>query len=193
MTNGTNKEVIFYPPNAEPFIAYLSIFLEFRTLDQLANSYAQYYPDAVREDTIFNGYTAVKYNFPGGRNEYFVPYGNQIIAIATDRPNDSVVQAILKSIQFTAPSSITYEVTMADNGKTFNMKVGDSLRLNLDSFYDWSVSVDNPTVIVSSQGLYHAYASGTSSLTAFGDPKCYSLTPPCLAPSIMFTITVIVQ
>jgi len=197
MVNGANKEVTFSPPNPEPFIAYLVISLDSRTLDQIINLYAQSVPDATREDTIFNGYPGIKYTYTYQNNiyhiEYYIPYGGRIYLIATDRPNDGVVQSILMTIQFTAPSSITYEVTMADNGRTFNMKVGDSLRLNLDSFYDWSVSVDNPTVIVSSQGLYHAYASGTSSLTAFGDPKCYSLTPPCLAPSIMFTITVIVQ
>jgi hypothetical protein len=193
MTSGLNKEVIFSPPSAEPFVAYLSISLDFRSLDQIISFYAQNVSDAVREDTVFNGYTAIKYNYTSGRNEYFVPYVNQIFLIASDRPNDDVVQSILMTIQFTTPSSITYEVMMADNGDTFNVKVGDRLRLNLDTFYDWSVSVDNPTVLVSSQGLYHANAFGTASLTAFGNPKCYSSTPPCLAPSIVFTIAVIVQ
>jgi len=194
MTNGTNKEVIFFPPYAEPFIAYLSISLDDRTLDQIISSYAQYHPDAVREDTIFNGYTAIKYNFPGGRNEYFIPYGNQIFLIATDRPNDGVVQSILMTIQFTASSSTIYEATIMDNGKTFNMKVGDTLKLNLDWSYDWSaISVSDTNVIDGSQGTYQARASGIASLTATGNPKCLSSTPPCLAPSIMYMINVIVQ
>ena len=194
MTNGTNKEVIFSPPYAEPFIAYLSISLEFRTIDQIISSYAQYHPDAVRVDTIFNGYTAIKYNFPGGRNEYFVPYGNQIFLIATDRPNDGVVQSILLTIQFTASTSTTYEATIMDNGKTFSMKVGDFLKLKLDQGYDWSgVSVSDPGVLGGAQDAYKALAGGTSTLTAFGDPKCLKSTPPCGMPSIMFSITVIVQ
>jgi hypothetical protein len=100
---------------------------------------------------------------------------------------------VKEAVIATAPSSITYEVTMADNGKTFNIKVGDRLRLNLDPFYDWSVSVDNPTVIAGLTGLYHGLAAGTASLSAVGNPKCYSSTPPCLAPSIMFKITAVVQ
>jgi hypothetical protein len=194
MTNGTNKEVIFSPPYAEPFIVYLSISLEFRTLDQIINSYVQYHPEAVREDTIFNGYTAIKYNFPGGRNEYFIPYGNQIFLIATGRPNDGVVQSILLTVQFIASSSTTYEATLMDNGKTFNMKVGDKLKLNLDWNYAWSTtSISNPAVIAGFQDGYFALASGSSTLTLTGDPDCLNSTLLCGLPSIMFSITVIVQ
>ena len=194
MTNGTNKEVIFYPPNAEPFVTYLSISLDFRTLDQIISFYAQNVPDAVREDTIFNGYTAVKYNYTSDRNEYFVPYGNQIFLIASDRLNDGVVQSMLMTIQFTASSSTTYEATIMDNGKTFNIQVGDTLKLNLDPGYDWSaISVSDTNVIVATQGIYQARASGIAVLTATGNPKCLNSTPPCGMPSILFTITVIVQ
>lgn len=193
MTSSLYKEVIFYPPNAEPFITYLGISLGFRTLDQIINSYSQNVPDAVREDTIFNGHTAIKYSFPGGRNEYFVPYGNQIFLIATDRPNDSVVQSILMTIQFTASSFTTYEATILDNGKMFNMMVGDCLKLNLDPGYDWSpISASDTNVIVATQGIYQAHASGVATLTATGNPKCLNSTPPCGTPSILFTITVIV-
>ena len=194
MTNGTNKEVLFSPPNADPSIAYLSISLDFRTLDQIISSYAQYHPDAVREDTIFNGYTAIKYNFPGGRNEYFVPYGNQIFLMATDRPNDGVVQSILLTIQFMTSPATTYEVTIMDNGKTFSMKVGDNIKLNLDWGYDWSdISVSDPNVLGGGLDEYKALAVGTSTLTTFGNPKCLNSTPPCGMPSVMFSITVIVQ
>ena len=98
------------------------------------------------------------------------------------------------TIQFTASSSITYEVTIMNNGKTFNMKVGDNLKLNLDPGYDWSaISVSDTNVIVVTQGIYQARASGIAALTATGNPKCLNSTPPCGMPSIMFTITVIVQ
>lgn len=193
-TNSTGKEVIFSPPYAEPFVAYLSISLDFRTIDQIISFYAQNVPDAGREDTIFNGYTAIKYNYTSSRNEYFVPYGNQIFLIASDRPNDGVVQSILMTIQFVASSSITDEATIVDNGKTFNRKVGDNLKLNLDPGYDWSaISVSDTNVIVVTQGIYQAHASGVAALTATGNPKCLNSTPPCGMPSIMFTITVIVQ
>ena len=198
MTNSLYKEVAFYPPNAEPFIAYLSILLDFRTLDQIIQYYAQNVPNAVREDTIFNGYPGIKYNYiyQGSivRVEYFIPRGNRIIQILTDKPNDSVVQSILMTIQFTESSSTTYEATIADNGKTFNMKVGDNLRLNLDGSYDWSaVSVSDTSVIVVAEGTYLAYAAGTATLTTTGNPKCLNSMPPCGMPSIMFAITVMVQ
>jgi hypothetical protein len=194
MTNGTDKEVIFSPPYAEPFVAYLSISLDFRALDQIMAAYIQNVPDAFREDVNFYGYPGIKYTYTWGRNEYFIPYGDRIVMISTDRPNDGIVQSILMTIQFTASSSTTYEATIMDNGKAFNLKVGDTLKLNLDPAYDWStVSVSNTSVIVVTQGIYQARASGTATMTATGNPKCLNSTPPCGMPSIMFTITVIVQ
>jgi len=100
-------------------------------------------------------------------------------------------------------TSSTLEITMEDNGKNLNMKVGDSFLLNLDSnFYDWFVEVNdqnvlsrepNVTVIKGAQGIYQARTPGSATLTASGNPKCINSKPPCLAPSVMFMITVIVQ
>lgn len=199
MANGANKDVIFSPPYAEPFVAYLDISLDFRTLDQIINSYAQYNPDAVREDTLFNGYPGIKYNYfyQGSivRVEYFIPQGNRIFLIATDRPNDGVIQSILMTIRFTGPPSpTTYEATLADNGRTFFMNIGDKLKLNLDLGYAWSVvSISNPVVIAGAQDGYFAFAGGSSTLSTTGSPECLNSTPPCGMPSVMFTITVIVQ
>ena len=194
-TNSLSKEVIFSPPYGEPFIAYLSISLEFRSLDQVISSYTQYHSDAVREDTIFNGYSAVKYIFPGGRNEYFIPYGNQLLLVATDRPNDGAVQSILTTFRFMAPPQpVTHDATMADNGRTFVMNVGDKLRINLDLSYEWSaVSISDPDVIAGAGDGYFAFTSGTATLDATGNPACRNSTPACGAPSILFAITVIVQ
>ena len=199
MTNGLSKQVIFNPPNPEPFIAYLSISLDSRTLDQIINLYAQSVPDAIREDTIFNGYPGIKYTYTKQNNvyhvEYYIPYGGRIYAILTDRPNESVVQSILMTIRFTAPPQpVTYDVRMVDNGKTFVMNIGDKLRLNLDYGYDWSAtSISDPAILVGAQDGYFAFTSGIATLTATGDPVCLSSTPPCGMPSIVFAITVIVQ
>jgi hypothetical protein len=199
MVNGLNKEVTFYPPNPEPFIAYLSINLDFRTLDQIINLYAQSVPDANREDTIFNGYPGIKYTYTYQndvyRIEYYIPYGGRILLIATDRPNDGTIQSILLTVRFTAaPQPVTYEATMADNGRTFVMNVGDKLRLNVDLSYGWSaISISNPAVIAGAGDGYFAFTSGTATLTTTGNPQCLDSTPPCGMPSIMFTITVIVQ
>jgi hypothetical protein len=198
-TGGLNKEVIFNPPNAEPFVAYLSVSLDARTLDQIIQSYAQNNPDAAREDTIFNGYPGIKYAYRHQnsvyRIEYYIPYGGQLFLIATDRPSDSMVQSILMTIRFTgSPSPTTYEATLADNGKTFVMKVGDKLKINLDYSYVWSLtSISNPAVIAGAQDGYFALASGSATLSITGNPECLNSTPPCGMPSIMYTITVIVQ
>ena len=94
-------------------------------------------------------------------------------------------------------------ITLDDNGKTFNLKVGDSFLLNLGAdVYDWTVTVDNETivhlkmgvmVIKGAQGIYDALAPGTAVLSATGDPHCRQSNPPCGAPSILFTITVVVE
>lgn len=200
MVNSLNKEVIFSPPSAEPFIAYLSISLDYRTLDQIIASYAQNVPDAIGANVDFHGYPGLKYTYSFGRSEYFISHGGKIFLIATDRPNDGTIQSILMSIQFTTSNKM-FEVTLADNGKTINMNSGDGFMLNLGSdVYDWSVQVDNENILGLEQdnvtgivGIFRARAPGSAILTAFGNPKCINSTPPCMSPSIMFTITVIVQ
>jgi ABC-type transport system substrate-binding protein len=94
-------------------------------------------------------------------------------------------------------------ITLDDNGKTFNFHVGDSFLLNLgDDVYDWTVNNDNQNVIAlrmgvmvikGAQGLFDARSPGTVTLTADGNPKCLNSTPACLRPSILFTVTLIVQ
>jgi len=188
-----NKEVFFSPGNPENFIAYLSISLDFRTLEQIKNFYAQNAPDAFYEDVVFNGYSGIKYTYNWGRAEYFIPHQGGLLLILTDRSNDNDIQQMLGSIRLTS-STTTTEVTLADNSATFHLHVGDRIWLNLDSGYDWSVSFGDPTVVGSAEYLYaYALSSGVSSVTALGNPKCANSTPPCLAPSLIFTITVIVQ
>jgi len=194
-TNSLSKEVIFSPPNAEPFIAYLSVLLESRTMEQIIQSFAQYHPDAIREDTMFYGYPAVKYTFASGHNDYFLPYGNQLFLIATDRPNDGTVQSMLMTFRFmTPPQPVTHDATMADNGRAFVMNIGDKLRLNLDLSYEWSaISISNPAVLAGAGDGYFAFTSGTATLTSTGNPGCLNSTPPCGMPSILYTIMVVVQ
>jgi ABC-type transport system substrate-binding protein len=94
-------------------------------------------------------------------------------------------------------------ITMADKGKTFTFHVGDSFLLNLGgNVYDWTVTVDNQDVIAlkmgvmvirGAQGIFDALIPGTAILTATGDPLCRKSKPPCMMPTILFRITVIVQ
>ena len=125
------------------------------------------------------------------------------IVIQSDTDIASTPIATFIPTETTDASSSTGEITMDDNGRTLNMKVGDSFLLHLDAdFYDWAVEVDNQdvlsrkrnvTVINGAQGIYEALAPGTATLTASGNPKCLNSRPACLAPSVIFTITVIVQ
>ena len=94
-------------------------------------------------------------------------------------------------------------ITLADNGKTFIVQVGDSFLLNLgmDKF-DWTVNIDDQNVvsrekgvmpIMGAQGVYQASAPGKAVLSAVGDPLCRASKPACMAPSILFQVTLIVQ
>jgi len=94
-------------------------------------------------------------------------------------------------------------ITLQDGGKTFNMKVGDSFLLNLGSdAYDWTINIDNEEVlrmkmgimvIQGAQGIYEALAPGTATLDATGNPKCLQSKPACAMPSILFSVTIIVE
>jgi hypothetical protein len=94
------------------------------------------------------------------------------------------------------------DVTLADNGKTIHMKVGQSFLLKLGETYDWSITVSdqnvisrvkNIAVIRGAQGVYDAIAKGNAILSAVGDPQCRTATPACSSPSVMFSVTLIVN
>ena len=94
-------------------------------------------------------------------------------------------------------------ITLADNGKTFLLHPGESVLLNLGmEIYDWTVTIDdqnvlsrvrNIMVIRGAQGVYQAAQAGQAVLSAEGDPLCRKSTPACMAPSLMFMVTIIVQ
>ena len=100
------------------------------------------------------------------------------------------------------PAVQSRELTLADNGATVEMKVGDRFLLNLGDFYDWNLNVadtsvldrvKNIAVIKGSQGIYSARKPGRTTLSGAGDPACLKSTPPCAAPSILFEVTVVVK
>ena len=99
------------------------------------------------------------------------------------------------------PGSIS-DVTLADNGKTIHVAIGQSFLLKLGLNYDWNITVSyqnvigrvkNIAVIVGAQGVYAALAKGTTVLSAVGDPQCRTATPACASPSIMFSVTIVVN
>lgn len=100
-----------------------------------------------------------------------------------------------------APPSTSSTVTLADDGQTLQMHVGDTFLLMLGTDYNWNVTVSdtsvlsrmpNITVIRGAQGIYQANSEGTALLTATGGRNC----PPgvaCPALARLFRLTVVVQ
>ncbi|MGH9825467.1 MAG: hypothetical protein ACREDR_19720 [Blastocatellia bacterium] len=97
-------------------------------------------------------------------------------------------------------------VTLADNGQTINLGMGDHLFVYLGTLYNWSFPPDQPyntnviapvpgvgTLIIGAQALLETVNPGQTTLTLDGDPICRNSTPPCEIPSIRFQITVIVH
>ncbi|MFN8481632.1 MAG: hypothetical protein U0768_01075 [Anaerolineae bacterium] len=96
------------------------------------------------------------------------------------------------------PRTPIVTITLRDNNGTLRLHRGDTIVLALDlgsgSFYNWrDVKVDPNAlklIVPSHQGVYQAQQAGTTRIAATGDPKCY---PRCLAPSVLFTLTVVIQ
>ena len=61
-----SEEVRIYPPNAEPFVSYLDVGLDPRTLDMLK---AQEVPNAQKADIFYAGTGGVQYLYSSGRSE----------------------------------------------------------------------------------------------------------------------------
>jgi predicted secreted protein len=94
------------------------------------------------------------------------------------------------------PARLT--VTLADDGKTITLQVGDRFLLDLGALYAWQVTVADTSILnhvpntgdKDNQGLYEAYKPGSTTLTAMGTPFCYNAVPRCLMPSRLFTLHV---
>jgi hypothetical protein len=93
-------------------------------------------------------------------------------------------------------------ITLADDGGTIELAIGERFLLDLGPEFDWTPAIADPsivdrvrniTVIAGAQGIYEAKAAGRTTLTATGDPPCRKSTPPCAAPSRLFTLSLIVR
>jgi photosystem II stability/assembly factor-like uncharacterized protein len=100
-----------------------------------------------------------------------------------------------------SPLSSLPAVTLADDGQTITLRVGQRFLLDLGADYEWTVTVDDPAVVSrvvnvltirGSQGLYEAHQPGRTTLGATGDPICRQAQPPCGAPSRLFRLQVVV-
>lgn len=85
-------------------------------------------------------------------------------------------------------------LTVADNNSSITLRSGQCFLLNLDSGDNWTVSIDNPSVLScdsqfssTQQGSCTALTPGYTTLRATGTPTCY---PQCLRPSLLFQLSV---
>lgn len=102
-----------------------------------------------------------------------------------------------------APQPAPRVVTLANEGQTLTMKVGQTFTLQLGGPPpDWSVDVADPSVLApvptfsgspGSQGLYEAKNQGTTTLTATSSYPCQRAHPACMIASRLFRLTVAVQ
>jgi hypothetical protein len=98
------------------------------------------------------------------------------------------------------PTTVT--VTEADSGKSYTLHRGDRLVVQLQSSgYEWTEPASsNDTVLhrtggsggTSASATFSATAGGTADVTSTGDLPCRKATPPCMAPSRLFQVSVTV-
>ncbi len=94
------------------------------------------------------------------------------------------------------------EVTLAIDGETLVMNVGQRFLLNLDGAYNWTIHMTDPGVlsqvpnglnIIAAQGVFEAHKRGTTVLTAVSEPACRQAQVPCNAPVRKFRLWVVVR
>lgn len=93
-------------------------------------------------------------------------------------------------------------ISLADDGATVRVAVGERVLVKLGTDLEWTVQMTDPTVlvrvrgvalIVGAQGLYAAAKAGTTLVTAIGDAACRTAVPPCMVPSRLFSVTIVVH
>lgn len=121
------------------------------------------------------------------------PFPAQAVTVTAEMPGSTVVGT---------PAGDEKTVTLAEQGKTITLAVGERFLLKLGEEYTWNVQVSdqavvsrvkNIMVIRGAQGVYEALAAGTTTLTAAGDPQCRQSDPPCAMPSIQFNLSIDVK
>jgi hypothetical protein len=95
-------------------------------------------------------------------------------------------------------------LTLANDGQTINLKVGDQLFVYLGTTYHWMLQPYDTnilgqafpgagTLIVGAQAWLKAINPGQTTLSLVGDPPCHESTPPCEQPSRLFSVQVVVS
>ena len=102
------------------------------------------------------------------------------------------------------PGPHTFTVTEADSGKSYTLHRGDRLVVQLSgSSLDWTEPASSNDAVLhrtsgsvgtdgSAQATFSANAQGQADVTSTGDPPCRKSSPPCMAPSMLFQVSVTV-
>jgi hypothetical protein len=97
------------------------------------------------------------------------------------------------------PTASALVVTIADNGTSLHLAIGQEFLLNLGSAADWAVTVADQRIVQrigdvlvvrGAQGIYEARTAGTTSLSAVGSPPCPTDVCPLYRLGFRITITV---
>jgi hypothetical protein len=80
--------------------------------------------------------------------------------------------------------------------------VKQQVLVKLGTSLDWTVTVSNQavltrvpgiTIVLGAQGLYAARKAGRATIRAVGDAACRKSTPPCMVPSQVVSVAVVVK
>ncbi len=165
-------------------------------------------PYPIKVDVSSPDWQAEVGNFPNGQTLNLHLLGTAPGRFTVTVGAGSKVQPVWFTLEVQPPASTATpvasqprSVTLADDGQTITLHVGDRFLLDLGEGFDWQVNVADPTivsrvvnvlVIRGAQGIDEAKQPGTTTLTATGDPPCRKAQPPCGAPSRLFRIRVTV-
>lgn len=89
----------------------------------------------------------------------------------------------------------------AEDGQVIHLKVGEIFQLNLNRESGWLVKIGDERIIApvavgagaDAQNSYKALAPGETTLTATRTPTCRQTKPPCMLPTIVLRIKIVVQ
>jgi hypothetical protein len=93
-------------------------------------------------------------------------------------------------------------ITLADQGKTINLKVGQQFLVALGGGYGWKVDFDElknivavPTLlpIFGTQGIFQPVAAGRVSFKAKGEPNCNKEEGPCPENPVQFEVIIAIE
>jgi hypothetical protein len=123
------------------------------------------------------------------------------VAVSTTPALSNIATPILDETPTLSSLVSPQAITLQDNEEKILLQTGDRFLLNLGENYDWTVQVEDPsvvervigiTVVRGAQGVYEAKSSGQTRLSATGDLPCRKTKPPCMAPSILFEVSIVV-